>query len=405
MQTRERIVCFDDDLKYSIMRNFTYHIPTRILFGEGAVEKIADEILPFSNRVLIVYGSNRIKTSGLLEAITRKLESKGIFYQTFSGIKPNPTLESIHNGIDLIKKHELGFILAVGGGSVIDAVKGMAAGAAMDTDPWNFCMRKAVVKKALPIGSVLTLAATGSEMNGGSVISNTATGEKRAFGSEFTRPKFSVLDPTLTFSLPDNQTAAGVADIFTHVCEQYFEKVDTAMVQDRMSEALMKVCLEFGRTAIDEPQNYIARANLMWASSLALNGMLSLGKSGGDWSTHMIEHELSAMYDITHGLGLAIVLPRWMRHVLDETTEARFAMFAKNVFGIEKSSPYEQALAGIDATSNFFKVLGLESSLTEIGIDREFFDRMADQATVFGEIGGLKKLNRQNVKDILEMCL
>jgi alcohol dehydrogenase YqhD (iron-dependent ADH family) len=387
------------------MRNFTYNISTKVLFGDNAIDKVGNEVRAFAKKILIVYGSDRIKKNGLLSKITTQLDTVGIQYIEHSGIKPNPTLESVETGIDLIKKHELGFILAVGGGSVIDASKAMAAGAAMGVNPWDFCMRKMVVDKALPIGTVLTLSATGSEMNGNSVISNTKTGEKRAFGSDHTRPKFSVLDPTLTFSLPKNQTSAGVVDIFTHVCEQYFDITNSAAVQDRLAEAIMKVCIDYGKTAIDEPENYEARANLMWASSLALNGLLNYGKRGGDWATHAIEHEISAVYDITHGLGLAIVLSNWMRYVLNEENAPRFAMLAKNVFGIQEGSVMEQALAGIEAVVGFFKSLEIETSLSEIGLNGEHFEKMAGQATHFGSIGGYYPLEKEDVLNILNRCI
>lgn len=387
------------------MKNFTYNISTKVFFGENTLEKLGSEISKYSKRVLIAYGSDRIKKSGLFNRITDELGKYDIFYAEVSGIKPNPELKSVHEGMKVIKENKLDFILAVGGGSVIDAAKGMAAGVASDTDPWLFCTRKAKVTGALPIATVLTLSATGSEMNGNSVLSNEETGEKLPFGGDYTKPVFSVLDPTLTYSVPKDQTAAGVVDIFAHVAEQYFEPTNTAGIADRMAEAIFKTTIQYGRKAIDEPQNYEARANLMWASSLALNGLISYGKSRGDWATHQIEHELSAAYDITHGLGLAIVLPNWMRYVLSEENVSRFAMFAENVWGIKKSNQFEQANAGIDATIDFFKSLEIQTTLSEINIDDSKFDFMAKQATQFGDLGVFKKLSTENVKKILEMCL
>lgn len=387
------------------MKNFTYNISTKIFFGENTIENLGPEISKYSKNILIVYGSERIKKNGLFNAVVQQLSKYNISFKEIGGIKPNPTLKSVHEGMSIMKEHDLDFVLAIGGGSVIDATKAIAAGAAMDIDPWLFCKREKGVKKAFPLASILTLAATGSEMNGNSVISNEETGEKLPFGSDRTRPKFSILDPTFTFSVPKDQTSAGVADIFTHVAEQYFEPINSAGVLDRISEAIMKTCIDYGRIAIDNPGNYEARANLMWASSLALNGLISYGKSGGDWATHYIEHELSAAYDITHGLGLAIVLPKWMKYVLNEETVDRFAMYAQNVFNIKKDDKYEQAQAGIEATTEFFKSLDIPESLSKINIGNTKFDDMAAQATQFGEIGSFKKLDTADVKKIFEMCL
>lgn len=387
------------------MKNFTYSISTKILFGENQLENIGKEIKQYTSKILIVYGSERIKKSGLFEKISDILKKSDISYKELSGVKPNPDIISALEGIKIIKEHKLGFILGVGGGSVIDAIKAMAAGAAHDLDPWLFCTRKATVKKALPIGSVLTLSATGSEMNGNSVISNEKTKEKLPFGSDLVRPRFSVLDPTLTYSVPQNQTAAGVVDIFTHVGEQYFQPTESAGLTDRISEAIMKTCIQYGEIAMNEPQNYEARANLMWASSLALNGLLMFGKDRGDWATHQIEHELSAAYDITHGIGLAIVFPNWMRYVLNDSTVERFAMYADNVWEIRKDDIYEQAKAGIEATSKFFKSLNVPLTLSEVDIDDSKIAHMAKQATQFGDLGNFMKLSKKDVEEILKMCL
>lgn len=387
------------------MKNFTYNIPTKVFFGNNSLDNLGSEIDKYSHNILIVYGSQRIKSSGLFNKVTEELAKFNIFYKELSGIKPNPDIESVRNGITLMNENKLDFVLAVGGGSVIDAAKGITAGAASGIDPWKFCKREASVKKAFPLATILTLAATGSEMNGNSVISNEDTKEKLYFGSDLVRPIFSVLDPTLMYTLPNNQTAAGVVDIFTHVAEQYFDKTDSAGISDRISEAIMKTCIQYGRIAIDEPENYEARANLMWASSLALNGLISSGKNGGDWATHNIEHEISAAYDITHGLGLAIILPQWMKYILDDKNVYRFAMFAENVFGIKMEDSFEQAEAGIKATADFFKSLDVEASLSEIGIDGSKFEHMANQAVQFGNIGGFKSLDAKDINEILKMAL
>lgn len=383
------------------MNDFRYTIQTEIFFGKTGLNYLAEAVKKYSNKILITYGSTRIETNGFLEQITTDLKQHGVNYHTLSGIKANPSISSVREGIKKIQSEKLTFILAIGGGSVIDASKAMAAGAASNIDPWLFCRNEAQPTAALPIGTILTLSATGSEMNAGAVISNEEVGEKLAFHSPFTRPKFSVLDPTLTFSVPKNQTAAGVVDIFTHVAEQYFDPTTTAGISDRLSEAIMKTCIEYGRIAIDEPENYEARANLMWASSLALNGLLGFGKQGGDWATHIIEHELSAAYDLTHGVGLAILLPHWMKFVLSPSTRDKFATFAKMVFNIDSSSTDAAADAGIEATIAFFRSLDMPIKLSEVEIDHSKIDHMAKQATQFGAIGGFKKLNTADVKAIL----
>lgn len=387
------------------MNNFTFDIPTKVFFGKNSIDNLGAEINKYSQNIIITYGSQRIKKSGLFKQVTDELDKFKISYKELSGIKPNPSIESVREGIKIMTENNLDFVLAVGGGSVIDAAKGITAGAASDVDPWKFCKREDSVEKAFPLATILTLAATGSEMNGNSVISNEATREKLYFGSDLVKPVFSILDPTLMYTLPKNQTAAGVVDIFTHVAEQYFDKTDSAGVSDRISEAIMKTSIKYGRTAIDKPENYEARANLMWASSLALNGLVSYGKSGGDWATHNIEHELSAAYDITHGLGLAIVLPQWMKYILNEDNVNRFAMFAENVFGIKSEDKFKQAKAGIAATSEFFKSLDVESTLSEIGIDDSQFDHMAKQAVQFGNIGGFRSLDKNDIKEIYKMAL
>lgn len=387
------------------MKDFTYNIPTKVFFGEKSINNLGSEINKYSHNILIVYGSERIKTSGLFDKVSEELNKFNISYKELPGIKPNPNIESVRVGIKIMNEHNLDFVLAIGGGSVIDAAKGITAGAASGVDPWKFCKREASVKKAFPLATILTLAATGSEMNGNSVLSNEDTKEKLYFGSDLVRPVFSILDPTLMYTLPKNQTSAGVVDIFTHVVEQYFDKTDSSGISDRLSEAIMKTCIQYGRTAIDEPENYEARANLMWASSLALNGLIGYGKSGGDWATHGIEHELSAAYDITHGLGLAIILPNWMNFVLDVENTDRFAMYAENVFGIKRENRFEQAKAGIEATAEFFKSLEVETTLSQIGIDDSKFDHMANQAVQFGNLGGYKSLDANDIKEIYKMAL
>jgi alcohol dehydrogenase YqhD (iron-dependent ADH family) len=266
-------------------------------------------------------------------------------------------------------------------------------------------MYKAKVEKAIPIASVLTLAATGSEMNGGSVVSNEETFSKMAMGSELLRPQFSVLDPQYTFSVNKYQTASGTADIMSHCFEQYFSAVQDTYVQDRLTEAILKTCIKYGPLALENPENYDARANLMWASSVGLNGLLSTGKQG-DWATHMIEHEFSALTDITHGIGLAIITPHWMKHVLTDENMDRFVALAINVWEIRTCSDYTTALKGIDATAEFFRSLGIPSSLKEAGIEfnKEQITAMAQKLVQYGSLGNAKKLLEQDVVKIINDC-
>lgn len=386
------------------MLDFNYSIPTKVFFGRNKVEKIGREIKEYAGRVLLVYGRSSIKKSGLYDKVTGILNEGGIFYKELSGVLPNPRVKSVREGIEICRREKLEFILAVGGGSVIDCAKTIAAGFYYNGDPWDFFSKKVQVTKALFLGTVLTLTATGSEMNGYAVVSNEETKEKLAMGSALLRPKFSVLDPAYTFTVSRKHTAAGVVDIHSHILEQYFCSVKGAYVQDKISEALIKVCLKYGPAALKEPESYEARANLMWASSLALNGILSYGKTG-DWATHAIEHAVSAVYDITHGVGLAIIAPNWMEYVLSEETADKFAEYAKGVWGIEHKDKLEAAKQGIKKTRDFFKSLGMPATLGEVGINGEKIREMASKAAAFGDIGEFKKLNAADAAKILEASL
>ncbi|MDD2373612.1 MAG: iron-containing alcohol dehydrogenase, partial [Syntrophomonadaceae bacterium] len=317
------------------MLNFNIHFPTRISFGRGKIEDLSKEILCYGDKVLLVYGGGSIKRSGLYDRVLQVFQDNGITHVELSGVQPNPRISSVRQGIELCKKHEVHLVLAVGGGSTIDCAKIIAAGAGYDGDAWDFFTRKAKINYALPIGTVLTLAATGSEMNPNAVISNDDTKEKLGTGSPVLIPRFSIVDPEYTFTVPPEQTAAGTVDIMSHVFEQYFSPTLGTYIQDRLAEAMLKTCIHYGPIAIAQPDNYEARANLMWTGSLALNGLLGAGKRT-DWATHDIEHEISALYDVTHGLGLAVLTPYWMQYVLDEQTAPRLAEYARNVWEIEE---------------------------------------------------------------------
>lgn len=386
------------------MNRFDFCVPTDIRFGEGQVECLAKEIGKYGSRVLLVYGGGSIKKTGLYDKIYEVLKDYQIY--ELSGIEPNPKLSSVRKGAELCKKNDIDVILAVGGGSTIDASKHIACAAFYDGDPWDLVLDKTLATKALPIFTVLTICATGSEMNPGAVISNEETKEKLEISLPMLYPTLSVCDPTYLYTLPPMQTAAGTADIISHIFEQYFQPNDGAYITDRLSEAALKTCFKYGPIALKEPQNYEARSNLMWTSSIGLNHLFTVGK-GGAWSVHPIEHELSAFYDITHGVGLAILTPQWMRYVLSDNTVARFAMYARNVWDIKEADDYVAANAGIDKTEKFFHELGLPGTLTEIGIDDSQFTEMATEAV---RTSGLStrsyvKLTPEDVVKIYKMCL
>jgi alcohol dehydrogenase YqhD (iron-dependent ADH family) len=388
------------------MNNFEFIAPTRIYFGKGQVSKIGTAIKQYSSNILIAYGSGSIKKNGIYNDVVKVLKENNIGYYELSGIKPNPSVKSVREGVRLCREHQLDFILAIGGGSVIDCVKGIAAGVMYEGDPWDFYIYRAKVENAIPIGAVLTLSATGSEMNGGSVVSNEETFSKMAMGAEILRPRFSVLDPEYTFSVDSYHTAAGTADIMSHCFEQYFSSVNDTFLQDRLTEAVLKTSVHYGPIALEKPDNYDARANLMWASSVGLNGLLSTGKQG-DWATHMIEHEFSALSDITHGIGLAIITPHWMKHALSDETMDRFVSLATNVWGIRTNSDYTTAIKGIDATAGFFRSIGIPMSLKEAGVTftKEQVIAMAQKLVKYGPLGNARKLYEPDIVKIITECL
>lgn len=386
------------------MLNFDYNISTRIHFGKNAIDKLGDELTGFDERVLLMYGQGSIKKTNVYTKVTRILNDKNLSFKELKGIKPNPRLSSVRTGIDICQDYEIRFILAVGGGSVIDCAKTVAAGYYYDGDVWDLFMGKEhEIKKALPLGTVLTMTATGSEMNSNAVITNEETHEKLAIHSDLIRPRFSILDPTITFTVNKQQTAAGVVDIFSHILEQYFSHTSEAFVQNRLAEALLHSCIEYGPIALEHPNDYEARANLMWTSSIALNGLLGYGKQT-DWATHSIEHAVSAVFDITHAVGLAILTPVWMEYVLSNRTAQQMAIYAKNVWGIRLSNPDAAAKKGIEKTKQFFVSLGMPTKLSQVGVTRESLQTIAKKATMFGSIGQFKKLSTSDVLFILEQA-
>lgn len=387
------------------MKNFNFYAPTKILFGKNKVNDIAKEIPLHGKKVLLTYGGGSIKKSGLYDKVTKLLNQINIPFVELSDIQPNPRISSVKEGIRLCKENNLDFILAVGGGSVIDCSKAIAAGVSYDGDPWDFMMRKAKIENPLPLGSILTLSATGTEMNGNAVISNDDESDKRAMGDDSLRPVFSVLDPSLTFTVNKYQTAAGTVDVMSHIFEQYFTADQGTYIQDSIAESIMRTCVKYGPVANDEPENYEARANLMWASSLALNGLTVTGKLLGDWATHELEHQLSAVNDLTHGAGLAILFPNWMKYVLSEKTAFKFAQMARNVWSIDESDDMIAAKLGIDAVREFFNSLEMPSTLSEVGFKNEHIGVMSEKVCKFGLVGMFKRLGPQDVHAIYQMAM
>lgn len=384
------------------MLDFDYAVSTKVLFGRNKIERLGLELSPYGKSVLFVYGGGSIKKTGLYDMVTLMFQKNRMLYFELAGVKPNPSITSVRDGIRLCRKHDIGFILAVGGGSVIDCAKAVAAGVCYQGELWDlFLQGDSKITQALPIGTVLTITGTGSEMNGNAVITNEFTKQKLAIHRDVLRPRFTILDPSLTFTVPKEHTSAGVVDIMSHVLEQYFSPSHDTFVQDRISEALLKTVIQYGPLALKEPTNYEARAQLMWASSLALNGLIGYGKVT-DWATHGIEHAVSAFYDVTHGVGLAILTPVWMEFVLNKDTRWRFVEYARNVWGVKGTNEKKVALQGIQKTREFFTSLGMPKKLREVGVQKEQLADMAHSIVVFGEIGKFQKLGENDVLKILE---
>ncbi|PAT02223.1 NADH-dependent alcohol dehydrogenase [Candidatus Izimaplasma bacterium ZiA1] len=386
------------------MKNFNFYNPTRIFFGKDETDKIGKLSKQYGDNVLLVYGKTAIKRNGLYDRVISRLKEENINVFELPGIDPNPRIESIREGGELCKKHKIDLVLAVGGGSVIDASKGIASAALYDGDPWDFYSYKEESKGALPIASILTLSATGSEMNAGSVVTNFATKEKNGWGSPFTNPKFSILDPVNTFSVSKHQTACGIVDALTHVYEFYFSS-DQAYLNDRVCESIMKTVIHFGPIALKDPENFEARSNLMFSSTLALNGLSGFGKTW-DGFNHTTEHLLSAYYDIAHADGLAILAPHWMDKILSKKTLNKFYEFAVNVWGVEESEDkMSVAKEGINRVYKFYEAIKMPLKLSDVEIIDPPLDELAKRATKNGTIGRYINLDYSDVLDILNKAL
>ncbi|MGB4587669.1 MAG: iron-containing alcohol dehydrogenase [Clostridiaceae bacterium] len=388
------------------MNNFVYDIPTKVYFGENQLGNLGAELSKYGRKVLLTYGGGSIKKIGLYDKIVEEIKNAGLELFELSGIEPNPRVSSVNAGADICKKENIDVLLAVGGGSVLDCTKYIGAATYYDGDAWDILLQKFNVEKCLPIITVLTLSATGSEMDAGGVISNPETKDKKGLMFPVMQPKVSFLDPSNTFTNSPYQTACGAADMMSHLIEVYFNMDQDLTMLDYVMEGLFKTIIRYAPIAMTEPDNYEARANLMWASSWAINGFVRGGKQQA-WSCHPMEHELSAIYDITHGLGLAILTPRWMTYTLNEQTASKFYQFGVNVFGIDRTLPQmEVAKKSIEMLEDFFfKTLGLQSSLSEIGIDSKNFELMAKKAVTGGTMHGFKPLAEADIVEIFKKCL
>ena len=363
--------------------------------------KLPSVMAQFGKRILLTYGGGSIKKIGLYDRVKELL--KGYDIVELSGIQPNPKYDpSVLEGVRLCKEHNIDVILAVGGGSVLDCSKAIAAGAKYDGDPWDLISYKVKAQAALPIVDIITLAATGSEYDTFGVISRTETNDKIGYGDPLLYPVASILDPVYTFTVPKKHTAAGIADAMNHTMEQYFT-ADTTLLNDGFCESMLRSLMENGRKCLENPEDYTARAEMMLCCTYGCNGILSLGNSPSGWPCHGIEHALSAYYDITHGEGLAIITPRWMRHILSERTLPRFVKYGINVFGIDASLPQQEiAEKAIDATYRFFESINIPMHLSEVGIDDSRIDEMAHHIAVNeGLENAYVPLTEQDIKDIL----
>lgn len=391
------------------MKNFTYYTPSKIVFGKDTEEQVGQLVKDSgATKVLLHYGGESAKRSGLLDRVKDSLSAAGIEFLELGGVVPNPRMSLAYQGIELCKKEGVDFILPVGGGSVIDSAKCIAYGAVYDGDVWDFYSRKATAVDALPVGTILTLAATGSEMSDSSVMTLEEGWLKRGYNNDLSRPLFSILNPELTYTLPEYQTACGVVDIMMHTMERYFNHTSDSQLTDAISEALLRTVLDFGPVVMADPKNYNARAQIMWAGCLSHNGLTGAGVDT-DWSTHQLEHELGGLFDVAHGAGLSAVWGSWARYVYTEDPR-RFAQFAVNVMGVSNDFRNEEttALAGISKLEEFFQSINMPISISDLGIelsDAEI-DELAYKCCFMGKrtIGGFKKLDQDDMAEIFRMA-
>jgi len=388
------------------MNNFQFYSPTEFLFGKDTENSCGAYVKKYGgSKVLIHYGSASAIRSGLIDRVKASLTKEGISYVLLGGVQPNPRDTKIYEGIELCRKENVDFILSVGGGSCIDSSKGIALGALYDGDFWDFYSRKASVTKALPIGTILTIAAAGSEGSGASVVTKEEGMLKRDVGSDLLRPKFSILNPALTETLPPYQTACGATDIMAHVFERYFTNTTEVEVTDRLCEAILLTMIKETPRVIEDPHNYQARANIMWAGTVAHNDIIGVGRDQ-DWNSHGIEHELSGLYDCAHGAGLAVIMPAWMEYVCDHNI-MRFAQMATRIWGLPMNfeNPKETALQGITAFRKFLHEIGMPINFEELGAKEEDIPVLVEKFGLGdGKTGGFMPLSSEDVANIYRIA-
>ena len=388
------------------MLNYTHNIPTKLYFGKGQISHLAEALDQFGKRVLLTYGGGSIKKIGLYDKVMEILREGGFTVTELSGIAPNPKLSSVAEGRRLCRENSIDVILAVGGGSTVDCSKAIAAAVYYEGDLWEMVRNAQGQYKTLPVVDILTLSATGTEFDIFGVISNPDTNEK--LGGMYCHPAVSICDPTYTFTVSKYQTAAGSADIMSHTFENYFSREDDSDLSEGICETILKSVMKNCPIALAEPDNYVARANLMACSSVACSGIPAYGKEDTGWPCHAMEHELSAYYDITHGTGLAILTPRWMRHILtkDPSVTPRFVRFARNVMGLDGDDDRALARAGIDALEEYFKSTGIPMRLSELGIGTEHFEQMAAHANPDNFLSeAFVPLTNEDIVEIFRACL
>ncbi|HHT65080.1 MAG: iron-containing alcohol dehydrogenase [Caldicoprobacterales bacterium] len=389
------------------MNNFTFQSATKIIFGRDTEQQVGAEVKKHANRILLHYGGGSIKKSGLYDRVTVSLKENGVEFIELAGVQPNPRVSLVRKGIQLCRDNNIPFILAVGGGSVIDSAKAIAAGVPYDGDVWDFYSGKSqVVNTPLPVGVVLTLPAAGSEASSSSVLTNEDGWYKKGMGSELIRPEFAIMNPELTYTLPAYQTACGAADIMAHIMERYFTNTQDVDFTDRLCEATLKTIIENIPIAIQNPEDYAARAQVMWAGTIAHNDLLGTGREE-DWASHGIEHELSAIYDVAHGAGLAVIFPAWMKYVYRNNIP-RFAQFAVRVWNIEYDfeNPERTALQGIEKLKGFFASIGLPVTIQQLGVEDDRLEEMADKCTDGDKktLGSFVKLGKKDIFEIYKLA-
>lgn len=386
------------------MQNFVLHNPTVVIFGTDTVKQIGKETAQFGKKALFVYGRESIRQTGLYDTVKASLVNEGVEVTDHGGVQSNPILSHVRQGIDTVKKNDIDVIVAVGGGSVIDSAKAISAGAVVDHDVWQFFKGKKSIKKNLPLTCVLTLAAAGSEMNGGMVITNEKTQEKFGTGNKLLNPAVSILDPTLTYSVPPDYTAYGAVDAIAHILEFYFTTADPSTpVQDRFMEGLVINIMESCNRVLDNPQDYQGRADLMWCATLALNGWTAAGLGMVGFPMHMIEHSLSALYNVPHGAGLSVVMPSWMRYQAN-TDPGKFAQFGKRIFGL-KGETAAVAEQGINKLEEWFQKTKSPTRLSELSILAEDIQSIATNALSLAKVWRLKNYSQQTIEEILQGCV